>query len=68
MAVKSESLLNKLEQMNQRYTEIDTLISDPSVASNPTQLIALSKEQGTLKRIVADFRKYLSNQSQIEEA
>jgi peptide chain release factor 1 len=68
MAVKSASLLNKLEQMNQRYIEIDTLISDPSVASIPTQLIALSKEQGTLKRIVANYRKYLSNQSQIEEA
>ncbi len=68
MAVKSESLLNKLEQINQRYIEIDTLISDPSVASNPTQLIALSKEQGALKRIVANYRKYLSSQSQIEEA
>lgn len=68
MAVKSESLLNKLEQINQRYIEIEGLISDPSVASNPTRLIALSKEQGTLKRIVADYRRYLSGQSQIEEA
>jgi peptide chain release factor 1 len=68
MAVKSESLLNKLEQINQRHIEIDALISDPAVASNPTQLIALSKEQGSLKHIVPEYRKYLSHKSQIEEA
>ena len=68
MAVKSESLLNKLEQLNQRHIEIEGLISDPSVASDPTQLIALSKEQGALKHIVAEYRKYLSSKAQIEEA
>jgi len=68
MAVKSESLLNKLEQINQRHIEIEGLISDPSVASNPTRLVALSKEQGSLKRIVANYRKYLGNQSQLQEA
>lgn len=68
MAVKSESLLNKLEQINQRHIEIESLISDPSVASDPTKFVALSKEQGTLKRIVAEYRKYLGNLSQLEEA
>ncbi len=68
MAVKSESLLNKLEQLNQRHIEIEALISDPAVASNPTQLISLSKEQGGLKHIIPEYRKYLSHKSQIEEA
>ncbi|MCP4450335.1 MAG: peptide chain release factor 1 [Planctomycetes bacterium] len=68
MAVNNESLLNKLEQINQRHLEIEGLISDPTVASNATQLIALSKEQGGLRRIVTEYRKYLSSKSQIEEA
>jgi peptide chain release factor 1 len=68
MAIKSESLLNKLEQINQRHIDIENLIADPSVASNPAKFVALSKEQGTLKRIVAEYRKYLSIQSQIKEA
>ncbi len=68
MAVNNESLLNKLGQINQRYLEIEGLISDPAVASNPTKLIALSKEQGGLRRIVTEYRKYLSSKSQLEEA
>lgn len=68
MAVKSESLLKKLNQINQRYTEIEGLIADPSVASNPTQLVALSKEQGTLKHLVTDYRKYLHHKTQFDEA
>jgi peptide chain release factor 1 len=68
MAVNNESLLKKLEQINQRHLEIEGLISDPTVASNPTRLIALSKEQGGLRRIVTSYRKYLGNESQILEA
>jgi len=68
MAVKSQSLLNKLEQMNQRHIEIEGLISDPSVASDPTQLIALSKEQGMLRRVVTEYRKYLGQEARIREA
>ncbi len=68
MIKHKDNLLAKLNKMNQRYTEIDTQISTPEVVSNPTRLVALSKEQGQLRSMVNKYRRYLSIASQIEQA
>jgi len=58
MPPNNSSLLKKLDAMKQRYDEIDSLIVDPEVACDPSRCISLAKEQGQLKSIVADYRRY----------
>ena len=65
MSPPKMSLIRKLDEMGQRYQEIDALIADPKVASNPTQLVALSKEQGQLRSIVTEYRAYQSALGQL---
>ena len=68
MIKHKDNLIAKLDGMNRRFTEIDELISTPEVASNPTQLVALSKEQGQLRSMVVKYRNYLKVANQIEES
>jgi len=67
MAEPKESLLAKLDQIDHRYSEIDTEISKPEIARDSAKLITLSKEQGKLKAIVAKYREYKKITAQIEE-
>jgi peptide chain release factor 1 len=68
MAEQQDSLLVKLDQLESRYSEIEKQISEPQIASDPTRLVALSKEQGKLKMIVTKYRQYKKAGSGIEEA
>ncbi len=54
----TEALLAKLEQLDQRFIEIDQLISQQDIVSNPQKLIPLTKEQGKLRPMVERFRAY----------
>ena len=68
MAEQQDSLLVKLDQIEARYSEIESQISKPEVASDPAKLIALSKEQGKLKAIVTKYRKYKKAEVDLEDA
>ena len=68
MAEQKDSLLAKLDQIEERYSEIENQIAQPEVASDPARLIALSKEQGKLKTIVTKYRQYKKAGAGIEEA
>jgi peptide chain release factor 1 len=61
------SLIIKLDNIDARYSEIEERIADPSIASDPAKLIALSKEQGKLKAIVTKYREFKNIATQIEE-
>ena len=68
MIEPQDSLLSKLDQLDNRYSEIDAQISRPEIASDSTKLITLSKEQGKIKAIVFKYREYKKLSSQFEEA
>jgi peptide chain release factor 1 len=68
MTEQNESLLAKLDQIDARYSEIDSQIALPEIATDPIRLVALSKEQGKLKTIVAKYRWYKKGVAGIEEA
>jgi peptide chain release factor 1 len=53
-----DSLLAKLNEVESRYNDIEKQIADPVIASDSAKLIALSKEKGKLKTIVAKYRDY----------
>ncbi len=68
MSENQDSVLAKLDEIEQRYNEIEKQIAEPAIASNPAKLIALSKEQGKLKAIVAKYRQYKITLAGIEDA
>jgi len=68
MPENQDSVLAKLDEIEQRYNEIGKQIAEPAIASNPAKLIALSKEQGKLKAIVAKYREYKITLAGIEDA
>ncbi len=68
MGEVQDSVLAKLDQIDARYREIEELISDPAVASDPSRLVALSKEQGKIRSMVTKYREYQKAVAGAEEA
>jgi peptide chain release factor 1 len=64
----TQALLAKLEQLDQRYIEIDRLISQSDIVSNPQKLIPLTKEQGKLRPMVERYRKLKELMRQTEDS
>ncbi|MBN2239545.1 MAG: peptide chain release factor 1 [Dehalococcoidales bacterium] len=56
----------KLEQAEQRYTEIENQIASVEVATNPDMLQKLAKERAGLEDIVEMFRDYRSAEASLE--
>ena len=53
---EKDPLLAKLNELEGRYVELENKIAEPATASDSAKLIALSKEQGKLKTLVAMYR------------
>jgi len=66
MAEEKNSLLEKLDELEARFREIENKIADPAIACDSTKLIALSKEQSKLKTIVAKYSEYKKIIAEIE--
>ncbi len=50
-----QKLLEKLQELSDRYDELNAKLSDPAVASDPGQFVSISKEVGRLKRLVGPY-------------
>jgi len=68
MAEVKDTLLSKLDELEQRHREIETQIADPAIAGNHAKLVALSKEQGKLKATVAKYQQYKKITTEIKDA
>ena len=68
MGEGKDSLIAKLDELEARYVEIERQIADPQTAGVPARLIALSKEQAKLRKIVSKYRQYKQAQSGIVDA
>ena len=68
MSQQQDSLLSKLDELDNRYAEIDRQVSDPAVASDVAKYIPLAKEQGKIKSIVEKYRQYKEVASGIVDA
>jgi peptide chain release factor 1 len=60
-------LIRKLSETEKRYVELQDSLGDPAVLSNPTRLVAASKESGQLEPVVSKFRSYKTAAKQVEE-
>ncbi len=61
-------LLDKLEEIEHKYDELTTILSDPEIFSDYTRSQKYSKEQSDLEEIVTVIREYKKTLSGIQEA
>ncbi len=61
-------MLEKLELISKRYSEIDTLLADPNVYTDPPRMAKLLKEQKDLTPVVEAYRAYVDCESRAREA
>jgi peptide chain release factor 1 len=61
-------MLDLVREKARRFDEIEGLIQDPAVASQPARYAALMKERGLLLKVVAPFKELESVRRQKEEA
>ncbi len=65
---EKHTLLTKLNEIENRFIELEGQIADPANATDSAKLIALSKEQGRLKTVVAKYREYKKTVAAIGDA
>ncbi|RME38788.1 MAG: peptide chain release factor 1 [Planctomycetota bacterium] len=61
-------LLKRLRSLDERFEELNRMLSDPTVASDPSRSIALTREMGRLKRLVDPYRSLAKIERELEEA
>jgi len=60
-------MFNKLELAEKRYAELNELMAQPEVLTDPQQLQQLSKERANIESIVTIYRKYKANRKELSE-
>ncbi len=60
-------MLDKIEELERRYQELEALLSDPSVISNQPEFRKLSREHSDLTGLVTAYRRYRKVLGEIEE-
>jgi len=66
MSLQKE-LTDLLEKMESRYRELESLMADPSVASDPEQMKSIGKEFSGLERYHSLFNRYTAADSELEK-
>ena len=61
-------MIQKLEEVEKRYEELNKLISDPEVISNTNEWKKLMKEHSDLEDVVLKYREYKKTEKAYEEA
>lgn len=60
-------MYDRLQAVEDRYDELNELLSDPDVVSDPKRLRDLSKEQSGITATVETYREYKNVNEQINE-
>jgi peptide chain release factor 1 len=60
-------LIRRLEEMRQRYQQLQTSLSDPAVLGNPQLLVPASREAGRLEPVVSQFEQYLKAEQSVRD-
>ena len=59
-------MYERLEKIEERYNELEMLLSDPNVVKNQSKFQAVAKEMASLTDLVKDFRVYKDNEHEKE--
>jgi peptide chain release factor 1 len=68
MAGQNDNLLVKLNELDGRFSEIESQINDPAVASDMSRLVPLAKELSKLRPIVEKYRGFKQAAAGAEDA
>ena len=61
------TMQERLEAIERRYDELDSLMADPEIAVDFTRIQTLAKEQGSIRTIVELSREFRDAQTQLDE-
>jgi len=67
MSAEREALLERLESLERRYEELNRLLGDPEVVSDPGRLEPLAREHAELDEVVAKYRELKNCAKELEE-
>jgi len=60
-------MMDKIEELERRYQELEALLSDPVVISNQPEFRKFSREHSDLSQLVAVYRRYRKVLGEIED-
>jgi len=60
-------MINRLEQIDKQFQELEEQISKPEIATDPKQLQKLAKERAGLEHVVNKYREYKAAAKSLEE-
>jgi len=60
-------MMDKIEELERRYQELEALLSDPAVISNQPEFRKFSREHSDLSELVAAYRRYRKVLSEIAD-
>ena len=63
-----ESIINKLDNLQDRYQELEALLSDAEIISNQERFRALSKEFSEIEPVVKSFERFRRTQEELQQA
>ena len=61
-------VIEKVASIDRRYDELNELMANPAVATDPGRLSDLAREQAEIEPIVSEFRAYLAAQTELDGA
>jgi peptide chain release factor 1 len=62
------SFLSRLAEIDRRFRELDHLLADPEIATDPDKLIELGRERAELEEVVSAYGEFRDVEQQIEES
>jgi peptide chain release factor 1 len=63
----SPNLIRKLEELARHFDELQALMNDPAVLSNPQRIVSVSRESGKLEPVVRKYRAYQKARAGVDE-
>ena len=60
-------MFERLEEMLSRYKELETLLVQPQLASNPTRIREISQEMAGLREAVEGYRRWQEIEAALQE-
>ena len=58
----------RLEEMEQRFQEVDRLLADPEVVTNPQRIQSLARERASIEDLVTTYREFKELGRELEDS
>ena len=58
----------RLEEMDRRFQEIDSLLADPEVVTNPQRIQSLARERASIEDLVTTYREFKEIGRELEDS